>query len=112
VSTAVYFTFDPHDEGARREHFLAWVQNSGGQVPGSESTYACFGAAGERIEADYHSSHAVTFATFHMGPGMPALAELALGFWAEFGGSMDASEELRGLIRARYQAYSTTQAGD
>jgi hypothetical protein len=111
MSTAAHFTFDPYDEGAPRGPFLAWAHEHGVALESGNLLYY-FGSGGERIEADYESSHQVTLSTFHMGPGVPALADLALDFWVEFGGSMHADEELRGLIRARYQAYSRTQAGE
>lgn len=99
MSTAVHFTFDPQDEGVSRVRWLAWAGEHGFTL------YDPMGGvyhASPQIEAVYVQRSQVTLSTVHMGPGVPALAELALDFWVEFGGQMHAAPELRGLIRARY----------
>jgi hypothetical protein len=51
------------------------------------------------IEQDGHIKQAV-FSTYHLGEEMPRVAMLARAFWQRFGGSVDASPELRPLFAA------------
>lgn len=100
MSSTVIITLDPETEGISADSWEAWARDHGlVQNPGNGMFYAGEGSA--RVEAGY-AAHCVTFATYHMGPGLPAVAELALELWAATGGAMSASPELARIIALRY----------
>lgn len=100
MSSTISIELDPETEGVRYPAWDTWARDHGlVQNPGNGMFYAGDGSA--RVEIGY-STHRITFSTYHMGPGLPAVAELALELWAATGGGMHASPELSQIIALRY----------
>jgi len=98
VSSSVYITFDPRDEGVSRDNWNAWAAGHGLlQTPGT-GEHGHTWRKGPGIEVDYHSKRRMTFSAFYMSDEVPELIRLALDFWTKFGGSLDAATEIRTMI--------------
>jgi hypothetical protein len=101
MSSTITIEFEEGTIGISREKWDTWARDHGlNREPRRTLYYA--GAGMTRVEIDYHSEQRVTFSTFHMGPGLYAVAALALELWTQFGGTLSASPELALHIWTRF----------
>jgi hypothetical protein len=100
MSSTVSIKFGPDTEGVLRVAWDPWAEAHGLVLNTGNGLFYPGGNVG--TEVSYVHKREITFSTFFAGPGMQDVAALALEFWAQFGGSVTASPELAGLIRARF----------
>lgn len=104
MSSAIYVKFDQEEgiDAARWQAFCGahGIAHSprtvGGNVFYAGDVEVTFGEGLPGRIPEY-AEH-VTFSTYFLGPAVPEVADLARAFWLEFGGAVEAAEELRGLF--------------
>jgi hypothetical protein len=116
MTRAITITLSPGPAAPSFEDVTAWAESHGLEPgpPGNTAAIAApyFDRAGDvRLEVSHRDPLWVTFSTNHLGTGDELVTRLALEFWAQFGGSMLASAELRACIRARFDAAGNVRTG-
>jgi hypothetical protein len=104
MGSAVVFRF-AEDEGVEGERWASFCAahsivhspaTIGGNIFYAGEVEVTFGEHSYGSIPEY--AEYVSFSTYFLGSAMPEAVTLALAFWLEFGGAMDADPELRGLI--------------